>query len=493
MRYAMKYTFMDEILHGQVLMKHYSQGVLLPGRRPSDLMTLIPRAHCKTTFASSLLTQEILNEPDIAIAVVSGTEKLAKMIAKLIADTLTDNPILQYAFPEILPNANNPANNWGIRGYYLPNRSARTDPTLVVGSVTSNVTGTHPDILLFDDIIFSRKEADLEASKSCFIDAMGLMPPEGRVFINGTRWTDRDIYGSILEGDYEGNLGPYETMLMGCWANPEETIPVYDKRFRVKGAKISGFSKEDLERKKRNDVQFFNCQYLNDPSPPKDQILKVADLQIYKPKDLPVYKKAVGVGVEVVGNSVTFPALFRKVCREYSVSIYLQEISPKKEARGVKDENKLRRVLTALSPIISNKDLYVQEWMVDEKGANRFGLGYEIRKFKSAKYNDIIDALHMIPMYMSGGVLPEKQQPAQLYISADLAFTNNQDSDWTVFMAVCIDSHGHHWVIDYKRFREEDPTIIAQELIKFFQKINKNAIEVRYNIRQVGKFAKSYS
>lgn len=491
MRYAMRMNMMDEILHGRTLMKHYAKTIYKNDGVGCDLMTLIPRTHCKTTFASAFLTQEIINDVNISIGVVSGTEPLAKNISKLIADTLTDNEVLQEAFPDLLPNANNPPKNWGIRGYFLPTRtSPRTDPTLKVGSVTSNLTGTHPDILLLDDIVFSDKESDLEASEQCFIEALGLLGATGKVIINGTRWSDKDLYGKILDGRYTGNLGGYETLVMSCWADEHKTKPVYDKKVRPDTEKTSGFSREDLARKRINNVKFYNCQYLNEPSPEEDQQMKVSDIQIYKPDETPVYTKALVIGAEIVGTSITFPVLFRKVADDYNLGIYLQEIRPKRsEAGGPKDQNKLEKIFFTLAPIIQEKLLYVQQWMIDGK----YDLAYEIKKFGSAKNDDIVDALHMIPMYMSSGIRPGADRPAQAYVVADLAFTESEDADWTVFMAVAIDHKNRHFILDYKRYKQKNPIQIAQDLIKFFQQINSKAIDVSYTNKRRSKFAQSYT
>lgn len=491
LKHALKFNFMDEHLHGQILMKHYAKSLYMNRGVGCDLLTLLPRNHCKTTFGSGFLIQEILNNVDIAIAIVSGTEKLAKFISKVIADSLTDNAVLQEAFPDLLPTKENPAKNWGIRGYYLPTRTtARVDPTLVVGSVTANVTGTHPDILFFDDIVYAKSESDLERSELCFIEAMGLMSSTGKVFINGTRWSDRDLYGKIIEGTLSGNLGSYEQLIMSCWEDDNKSIPTYPKKARGDDAvKMTGFSREDLARKRANNPEFFNCQYLNDPAPEEEQLMKVDDIQLYEESQTPVYTRAMGVGVEIVGTSVTFPSVFRRVCDDFSCNIFLQEITPKRSQGSASKKNKEDRILHTLFPIVNEKLLYAQKWMIEEKR----GLAYEVRRFGAAKNDDIVDALHMVPMYMSMGMIPGSNKPANCYISADLAFTKSEDADWTVFLALAIDFKGRHFILDYKRFQENDPLVIARELIKFYQKINSKAMDsMYYNKKRGSRLALSY-
>jgi hypothetical protein len=144
--------------------------------------------------------------------------------------------------------------------------------------------------------------------------------------------------------------------------------------------------------------------------------------------------------------------------------------------------------LSACGPVITNKNLFVQQWMLDEKG----GLGDEIRRFESARHDDVIDALHMIIAYLASGIRPEPTQPANCYIAADLAFKKDKNADYTIFMAVAIDWRGRHFIIDYKRFQEDDPTKTAQQLIQFFQTINAKASRSGYNNQKKNRLANSY-
>lgn len=486
LRFALDYKFLDDNLHGRIMLGHYAKSISGNRGNPADLLTLVPRSHGKSTLVSGFIVQEVLNDQDISIAIVSGTEKLARFMAKLIADTLLFNPVLQRCFPDILPNANNLTTKWGLQGYFLPHRKPRIDPTLAFGSATANITGTHPDILIFDDLVFSRKSKDLEMAENAFVEAMGLLTASSRVLINGTRWDDGDLYGKILTGQYTGNLGGYHTLLMGCWEQGSET-PIYPKKIRCGMEKESGFSREDLLRKKHNNPEFFSCQFLNDPAPESEQEIRVSDLKTWElPDEVPIYLRSNGVGVETVGPSLTFPSVFRKSCEEFGSSIYIQEIkTPRSRSEEV---TKQLRILSALAPITSQGKLIVPKWAMTDKD----GLVDEIRRFKAARWDDCLDALHFVPVHMNCGVYPDAKALAQLYISADLAFSTGQDSDWTVFMAVVIDFRGNHWVLDYKRFRESNPMKIANELIKFYQKQNAKSVDPSYNKKKRPSLGRSY-
>jgi hypothetical protein len=475
MRHALGFHYLDSDFHGRKFVRHYARAIHGGSDgHGRDLLTLASRGHCKTTILACFLIQEILNWPTIAIGIISGTEKLARYIAKMIADALMFNPVLQQCFPDILPNANNPARNWGIRGYYLPRVDSRLDPTIAVGSISSNLTGTHPDIMVFEDIVWSKNPTDLEKAEQAFIESLPILPPHGKIIVNGTRWHDADLYGKIVDGRFEGNRGKFVIMREGCFVDPKAEVleAVYPSKRRGGMITESGFRVEDLLRKKKNDRLMFACQYLNEPMPEEDVVLRKDDLQVYEDDGtLPTYTKVEMVGIETVGPSVVFPELFRQACAEYGASI------PVREFRPVKGAGKIERIMSTLNPLVSNKKVFVRPWMKNERNQ----LGEEMERLGVARHDDIVDALHMVPASMTGGTTPNESKPAQAYIVADLAFSRTVDSDFTVYMAVAVDHHNNHWVIDYERMQETNPMTLATRLIKFYQRINSKAIDPGYN------------
>ena len=491
------FRFMDPWLHGQVLMRHYERSLKGNGGQGEDLATFIPRGHCKTTFGAGFFIQWILNDPNFALGIITGTERLAKLIAKLMADSLTDNVHLQLCFPDILPHEDNPAKTWGMKGYFLPGRTTlRADPTISIGSVTANLTGTHPDVLLADDIVFSDKESELEAAENAYIEATALCPPQGRIMINGTRWSDRDFYGKVIDGDLVGNLGEFNVLKLSCWKDEAQTIPIYPERKRNSQTTLSGFSRESLERRKKNRKAFFFCQYLNEPAPKEDQQMNKDDIQVFTDQDLPPFMGAHFITLEVDGPSKTFPEIFKKVRSDYHIEIQLHEINIPRTHKSDKVEkshdelsNKQRRILNTCAPVIQDRRVFARDWMLKDQGH----LGDEIDRFKRARHDDIIDTLHILLAYAYKDIRPQEGAPASCYIGADLAFSEEQGSDWTVFMAIVCDWAGRVFILDYKRFKQKDPMRMAEELIKFYQSVNSKAFSVQYNRKKkASRLARSY-
>jgi len=99
-------------------------------------------------------------------------------------------------------------------------------------------------------------------------------------------------------------------------------------------------------------------------------------------------------------------------------------------------------------------------------------LGYEIRRLGVAKHDDIVEALSLIPIHLIDGAKPHEDQPAHLYISVDLAWSEESASDFTVFFAAALDCQTSLWALDYERFQTRSPSVIATRLINFFLKWN---------------------
>jgi hypothetical protein len=172
------------------------------------------------------------------------------------------------------------------------------------------------------------------------------------------------------------------------------------------------------------------------------------------------------MGLETTGGGRVIFQGFRDWLDQMRLHIPLVEIITKRNV-GTKYE----RISTAIQPIISQGRLHAQSWMIgDEYGSD--GLGYEIRRFGKASHDDILDALHNIPVHLSNGCLPMQDAPWDLYISVDLAWTEDKRSDWTVAIAVAIDSKGNHYIIDYDRFQIQAPTGIYTRLLEFYNKHN---------------------
>jgi len=471
-RVVLQYHWMDEDLHGNHLLGFYERNV------GKDTAVFIPRGHGKTLTSASRIIHKILNNPNISLMYASATEPLAENFCAMVGKELISNDYLLKAFPDILPQSKQDVDRWGKDGYSLPNRRPRIDPTLFSIGLGGNPTGKHPDEIFIDDTITlqNNNEAGYRDSEDFLKECKLLLSPQGVINLTGTRWDDGDPYGKIIEGKLHGRQGKFETMILSCFEddNPRKP-PIYPLKKRWNSPVESGYSHESLLALKAPESEggmgaTFDAQMRNDPAPEERQDIKVGDINIYDPETAKIADRLGDIrsfGIEILGGGGLISGLVREKCDAMKFDIPLQEVGKRQSARGKGKEDTMR---ATLEPTIREGRLFAQQWMIGDPGDSE-GLGYEIRRLGVAKHDDIVDCLSMIISDVCAGSFPaEDMRTMDVYIGADLAFTEKVKSDWTVVMAVAVDSKRNYWILDYDRFQISAATALADRLIAFFRK-----------------------
>jgi len=118
---------------------------------------LIARGHLKSktiTIAKSI--QDILNNPNLSIAIISYNLSIATTFLREIKVILESNTILRACFPDILyENPQKQSDKWSEQiGLNVKRGTARKESSFFpFGLVSSQLTGTHADILVYDDVV----------------------------------------------------------------------------------------------------------------------------------------------------------------------------------------------------------------------------------------------------------------------------------------------------------------------------------------------------
>jgi hypothetical protein len=238
--------------------------------------------------------------------------------------------------------------------------------------------------------------------------------------------------------------------------------------------KPTGYTHEALEemRKPKDEGglgEFFDAQMRNDPLPLERADINVDLINQYEEGEHPELGPVLLFGIETTGGGLPIYNGFSDWLEEmhYESLPVIEITNPKKVGTEKRD-----RIVAALQPLIECGKLYAPSWMIGDKSAKE-GLGYELRRLGKASHDDIADALHNIPTHLSKKNLPLRaEDPCDLYISVDLAWSEKKRSDWTVLMAVAVDSKGCHWIIDYDRFQISSPTGIYSRMLAFYRKFN---------------------
>lgn len=473
MRVALEWGWLDDELVGRKFVKHIAENW------GEDVGILFPRGHGKTLPMSAIIATAIIQDPNIAVLQISRTENNTKKICKFIADHLMYNDYLQQCFGKkywdkgFLPSSTSDTSEWGKDGYSLPWRKPRIDPTLLGIPLDGAKAGKHPDIVWVDDP--TEKENNDENGwnnvKEVIQGLWFLLPSHGFMIWTGTRWHDADPLGMAEKGKLQGKQGNFKFIKESCYVDDNIlNQPTYPLKKRWNMEKPSGYTRDTLEEKRRPEPlglgEFFDAQMRNDPIPAERADIRVKDINIYLPDELPKVGRVKLFGVEIDGGGLVLYNGFKDWLNDLKITVPLVDISnPRKVGIEKKD-----RIVAALQPIINSGKMFAQQWMIGEDSATE-GLGYELRRLGKALHDDIPDCLHNVVVHMSHGIYPIKpEDPADLYIMVDLAWSEKKRGDWTVAMAVAVDSRGQHWIIDYDRFQLSSPTGIYTRLLAFYQK-----------------------
>ena len=481
-RVALEWAWLDEDLVGCKFIRHVADNY------GSDLGILFPRGHGKTLPMSGLVISSIINNPNVSILELSRTEDNAKKIGKTIADYLMYNDYLQQCFGRnfnddgFLPSSSGQCSRWGNDGYVLPWRKPRLDPTLLCIPLDGAKAGKHPDWIWIDDP--TEKENNDEsgwANVSEVVQGLWFLPPaHGFMVWTGTRWHDGDPLGKAERGKLVGKQGPFKFIRESCYIddNPKKG-PTYAAKKRWNMDVTSGYTLEALDAKRKPESegglgQFFDAQMRNDPLPPEKADINVKDILLYDEEtETPKLSDVRLFGIEVTGGGLPIYNGFQEWLDTLKIQLPLVQITNPRQ-RGV---DKRDRLVATLQPIVSSGRLRAQDWMIGESDS-RDTLGYEIRRLGKAQHDDIVDALHNVPLHLIKGVFPKQDKPADLYIAADLAWTEERKSDWTVVMAVAVDHKKNFWIIDYDRFQLSSPTAIYQRFLEFYNRF-KEYVSIR--------------
>lgn len=187
------------------------------------------REHFKSTIITFLLSiQNILNDPEIAIGIISYNATIAKNFVRQIRQGL-ENPRLKELFPDIIPdntkrgkynfqdeygNSQDKGFKWSDEKFEVIRKSGRKEPTCSgYGLVSGQPVGMHFDILVYDDTVTpdsvrtkEQNDKTTEAWKMSINTGSG----EGvRIRIIGTRYAFYDTYFHIMNPYFKekGEMG----------------------------------------------------------------------------------------------------------------------------------------------------------------------------------------------------------------------------------------------------------------------------------------------
>lgn len=239
-------------------------------------LILIPRGHLKSTLVTiGYSVQQIAKNPNIRILILNATWQMAVDFVTEIKNHLTKNEYLKELYGDL---ANNPT-EWSQDRITLQ----RTDqnikgPTVWASGIESNLVGSHPDLIIMDDLMTRDNTNTREAIEKIILrykDALDLLEPGGQLIVIGTRWVESDLYSWFMDKDL-GIRQSYDIMIKRAYTGDLITGEGFDSLWPAK------FTLKELQDRQREKGWYeFSAQYLNDPVPEEDADFKREWFQYY--------------------------------------------------------------------------------------------------------------------------------------------------------------------------------------------------------------------
>ncbi|RAK51599.1 phage terminase large subunit [Phenylobacterium soli] len=167
------------------------------------LMVFMPPGSAKSTYASVVFPVWFMGRQKRRnVIVATYASDLARKIGRR-ARSILKQPVFREVFGTGLSPESSAADEWALDN----------ENEFMGGGILSGITGNRADLIVIDDPIKGRQEADSEIirerTKAEYQDSiLTRLKPGGRVVLIQTRWHSADLAGSILPPEYDGESGP---------------------------------------------------------------------------------------------------------------------------------------------------------------------------------------------------------------------------------------------------------------------------------------------
>lgn len=237
-------------------------------KRPSKFkLFLIPRDHLKSSIITKgAAIQRMLNNSNIRILIANNTWDNARKFLGSIQRYIASGTILSKLFGKFEKKNL----TWNRDEMTIGQRTTNHDaPTIATTGLEKEQTSQHYDLIIADDLVARENVTTPEQREKVkqYINALvALMEPQAELWVVGTRWSEDDAYGDLIEE------GVWDVMQLGCYE--EDGSPIFPEKFSLE--------KLQSLRAKFGPV-VFSCWYLNNPIAEEAADFKRSQIHFYDP------------------------------------------------------------------------------------------------------------------------------------------------------------------------------------------------------------------
>ena len=159
-----------------------------------------PPRHGKSETATKKWPAYLLGKyPALRIIACAYTQEMANDFSRVVRDTIRTNPYYGTLFPEsVISDDSSSVERWALLG--------AKEPSFIAVGLGGPVVGRGGDLILIDDLLRGRKEAESPAYKlqiqQFYTGALrNRLEPGGAIVIINTRWAEDDLIGWLLSQD----------------------------------------------------------------------------------------------------------------------------------------------------------------------------------------------------------------------------------------------------------------------------------------------------
>jgi len=222
---------------------------------PNGHLDLWAREHYKSTIITFALTiQDVLNDPELTVCILSYNRPTAKAFLRQIKEELENNEYLRAWFPDILyANPRTESPKWSENEGLVVRRDSNPREATVeaYGLVDGMPTGRHYGILVYDDVVTEHSVSTADQVRKTterWELSINLGSDGGVKRYIGTRYDDMDTYNTMLS---RGVAAP-------------RIYPATDNG-QISGAPVLLSSAYLAEKRLNMSEYIFSCQMLLDP------------------------------------------------------------------------------------------------------------------------------------------------------------------------------------------------------------------------------------
>lgn len=263
-------------------------------------LVIYPRGHRKSFYAAMYAVWRIVKDPSIAIVYLSATSPLAESQLRTIKATLEGKIVARY-WPEMVIEDEGKREKWTTTEICVdhPRRKEEgtRDSTVKCGGLTTNITGSHADLIILDDLVVpaNNNEVGRRAVIEQYSQLQSILNAGGNIVAVGTRYHPKDLYNTMQETiqdiyDDHGELIGKEPQWDILQAVVEENGEFLWPRSKRKDGKYYGYDMKELARIKAGyiDKSQFYAQYYNDPNDSGTAVITADMFEYYNREHLRV-------------------------------------------------------------------------------------------------------------------------------------------------------------------------------------------------------------